>query len=1114
MLAVLAVVLVCLLTAMAVDALFTVTSLWLRWLLPTVLVAAVGVAIYLFVIQALRREVSLTAVARMVEEHHPELQERISSAFELMAHSSDDRGRQGSAELIGALAQRATMDVKTVDPRREVTTQTARPYLIGAAVAAFVLAAVFLLWPQHAWLLLSRVILPRSAQANVHAISLTVDPEDCVVPLGEPLTITATTGGAELESAELEQIDATDHVSTLAMLIDGSSASLTIPAVMDDFRFRIRADSAITRYYEVTAATRPQIERLEFVYDYPDYTKLPTDTVRDAKPHVEAIAGTKVNIRAFTNKPLEVAGLELGEEAITGQSSAEGEPIAYQWSVTLDPGMDETAALVLMDEHEFENEPVALEMIAVADERPTIKITRPQEKALQLRPDDTLPLAYSATDDFGVATATILVSLDGGAEAEVECDPPQPDPNRLGRYSGEHEFDLSSLDLDGVSQVALRFRVTDNLPEPLGGPQQAMSELAIIHLLRDAATFEEQQIENELIENEQQIDDVIDQLREAQDIAEQLAEDLASDAPPEDKGHAAAEALRQQTAEAEETLREMAEDADAAESPFARQREELGEIADEHVAPASEAAEMVPLADTDEQAAEHAEEAAEQLGEAIARLEDTRDDLQQTAEDHRRASELGDLAERQQELADQAAENAVGEEAQPPDEAWQEEQQNVADEIAEMLPAESEQEPAELTEQQRQQAADLAQASRELADQQDELREMSSSLEDPFYDANRLREQFEQEVAERQQEIDEQEAALNEDGDAGDQGDSQIAEARRQIEAAEEAVGEDDLKSALQQLQQRLADQTEQLAEAAENQGSQTEADGEPNESEPGESPDSSDSGQPNESSEEGQSGQSAAHQLARAQQQAQQASDQLSPEGQPSDSSDGGESGDQNEWSQLAKARENQSAAARALREAAESLEQMAGAPTQPSENPGETAQDGAQPSAGQQPAPGQEQLAQAQQEAQNAAQAESGSAAAESADAAAQMLQQAASAAAAQAQQPGQGQGQQPGQGQMPGQNPGQEQGSQVAGRPGDQPGQPGSQPGDGARQGQFDPDSFDPDGAIGGGSSGNWTRFRGKLRGNVTDEGNDRSSGEFRHLIERYFEELARQGNQSEE
>jgi hypothetical protein len=834
-LAVLAVMLVCLLTAMAVDAIFTVNSLWVRWLLPLVLLAAVGAAIYLFVIQALRREVSLTAVARMVEEHHPELQERISSAFELMAHSSEDRGSRGSAELIGALTRRATRDVKTVDPRREVTTQTARPYLIGAAVAAVVLAAVFLLWPRHAWLLLRRVILPRAAQANVHAIALTVDPEDCVVPLGEPLTITATTSGVEFESAELERIDATEHVTNLAMSVDGSTASLTIPAVMDDFRFRIRADNAITRHFEVATADRPEIDRLELVYDYPNYTKRKTDTVRDAKPHIKAIAGTKVSIRALTNKPVAVARLELGDEAVSGQSSAEGEPFAYRWSVTLDPGMDETAALVLTDEHEFENEPAALEMVAVADERPTVKIAQPEEKELQLRPDDTLPLAYSATDDFGIATATLLVSLDGGAEAEVECAKPRPSPNRLGHYSGEYEFDLSSLDLEDVSRAAVRFRVTDNLPESLGGPQQAMSEQVVIHLLRDAATFEQQQVENELIENQQQIRDVIEQLREARATAERLAEDLASDTPPEDKGHAAAEQLRQQTAEAEEALREMAEDDDAAESPFAKQREELGEIVDEHVAPASDAAEMAPLADTDEQAAQHAEEAAEELGEAIARLEHTLDDLRQTAEDRRRASELGDLAERQQELADQAAENAEAGEARPPDEAWREEQQNLAAEIAEMLPERAEGEPTELTEQQRRQAADLAQAGRELAEQQDDLRELSSSLEDPFYDANRLREHFEQQIAQQRQQIDEQEAAREESGDSGEQQESH-AQARRQMEAAEEAVGEDDLKSALQQLQQRLADQTEQLAEAAESQLGPMRSPSEPNESQPSES--------------------------------------------------------------------------------------------------------------------------------------------------------------------------------------------------------------------------------------------------------------------------------------
>jgi hypothetical protein len=182
--AVAAVALASLLGAMALDAGLTFFAAWPRWVLSLSALSLTVLAALGFLILPLRRIFTLAGVARAIEARHPELQERVSSAVELLA-SADAPELRGSAALIAALAGQAVLDAKGVRARREVTLHSVRPYLLAAAVLAAVLAGICALWPQQAGHVWARVLAPYQDLPNVQGFQLAIRPGDAVVAVGE-----------------------------------------------------------------------------------------------------------------------------------------------------------------------------------------------------------------------------------------------------------------------------------------------------------------------------------------------------------------------------------------------------------------------------------------------------------------------------------------------------------------------------------------------------------------------------------------------------------------------------------------------------------------------------------------------------------------------------------------------------------------------------------------------------------------------------------------------------------------------------------------------------------------------------------------------------------------
>lgn len=746
--ATIAVALVSLLAIMAIDAAVTLFSSTARWLLSLAGLFTTLAAAWWFLVRPLSRRFTLTKMARILEVRHPELQERISTAVELLA-SKDPESIRGSKELIAAVVDSAVTDVASVDPRTEFKQGRSKKFILAAGVSGAIILLLLAIWPTRSWTLLARAMAPFLDIGNAYADTLVVDPGSVRVAKGEPVTIQVSVKHKRLKRAEVRRQlpDGSESVERMALIAeepDGTKRfSLTFPTVSEDFDYRVRAGAALSEYFDVTTVEPPSVAGLTVGYDFPEYTLMPDAESKSETGEIRAVAHTRVSVTAVLNRPVWTAKMILNESTGVADPVVEGNKIT--WSLDLKPGMNGNWRLELADEEGFNNQPVSYPLEVLPDKAPTVRITQPMQRDLSLKPTERLPIDLEVTEDFGIGGVTLLVTPDG-AIAPIEVAQPVPNaPVRPGTYAARAVLDIPSLKLAPEQvRLAVQVRVRDNRPADYDGPGTGMSEVIFVTLDQNAKSIADQAIEAQRKEIEEQIREAKKELERARDDMRRAEQDLSRTEAIDEK---ATERLQEFTAHNEAAREKLEEVATTLNTPlFQEQSARAEKIANETLAEAQDKADMIPGTDAKTERIAGAKASREKVEEAMRDLDTLSKSMREAQKDYEAISKLNELANRQQELAmkaedwagkakeeaEQMARNAATEEARKQFEEQQRreaeqfrnEQNRVEQQLGEML-KENAAALSEVLEQQRQETDALAEQAQALAKQQESLKEAS-----------------------------------------------------------------------------------------------------------------------------------------------------------------------------------------------------------------------------------------------------------------------------------------------------------------------------------------------------------------------------------------------------
>ncbi len=771
--ATLAIALVCLLVIMAIDASITIFSETLRLGMSLAALAVTLIAAWWYLLRPLSHRYSLTQVARILEIRHPELQERISTAVELMS-SKDTDSIRGSQELIEAVVDSAVVDVEAVDPRAEFRGTSTRRFVGLAAICLALLSLVLLLFPNQGWKLLARAAAPFLDIGNAYADTMRVQPGDIRILRGDELTIEMTVRHDRLRRAELRRTlpDGSESVERMAFLGDTEDGAkvfaLTFPAVDEDFAYRVRAGAALSEFFEVEAVPPPVVESRTIRCEFPAYTGLPPRE-SESDGEIRAVAHTEITVISVMNKPARTARAILNERRELGRTT--GDAATGTTRLPLDPTANGVWHLEVEDRDGFKTEPGTHPIQALPDKAPSVRITNPPARELRLKPTEWLPLAYEIDEDFGFGQVDLLVTPNGEATPRVLAQPTPLAGEGPGSWRGTAPLNLASLDLEPSHHtLRIQLRARDNRPVSLEGPGEGLSETLTVRLDRSAPSLAEQTIRAQEEQINQAIREAESDLRRAREEIRNAQRELARQEEMTSRAENELEDFDSRAERAAENLREIAEQLE--NSVFRQQADALGDIAEEEVARARESADLIPITDGNDERVAQAGEAGEQIEQALAGVEEVKEAIREKSEDLKRIAGLNELANDQRELARDAAEEAAMAEldaASPSDESrqtgrerreeetmnqFQQRQQQVQQKLGELL----QDDPAalgEILEERRDTAEALAERARQLAAEQEELRNLTraTASSEPSDREEPLREALLEQLRERQKQI-------------------------------------------------------------------------------------------------------------------------------------------------------------------------------------------------------------------------------------------------------------------------------------------------------------------------------------------------------------------------
>jgi hypothetical protein len=631
---------------------------WVRLPVAAITWATVLTSAVHFMRPALRRP-SINDAAFTVERHVTGLQERLSSAVEL---AGERDAFVGSPALLCHLVRQAEGDAGSVRADAILPADAVKRRARWLVPLLVLWIAFAIATPRALFSGLYRVLLPWRDHLPAALATIAVTPGDVTLAEGDPLEIKATVNlGRGPETSAVHPLlltraaDTERAVSQDLQALSPREFKASLSDVRQTFAYRVSTDRGESPWFTTTVLPRPAVVQLDLRYDYPGYCGSDPKVQPSTDGAIKALQGTEVTLTLYTSGAIDpgpgrsrIAVTEGKRQRDAELKPVEGKPNLYEAKLTVFNSGSYRVHLV--NSHNLTNrDDQPRPIVAELDQPPMVAITAPASE-LSVRADDDVPVAFSASDDFGVARIQAMVQVDDKpAEAvDVNLSRAGADRRRLeGAWPLAVATHLARAGVTEAKTITYWLKATDNRDPDPQSTESAKQTLKIDNAQPLAyRTRVEQQQAKDLV---QAIDRAIQRLQQA-DWPVNSLKDI-------DRGRAMNADEKKRAVEQRENLAKTSEElSDAAESnlrnAFSAVAAKAKEVAE---APVRDAAENVARsllsADQPEPRAKAAADAARQMGSARRQLEELKGKVEARSKELAAGRELQKLAQKQSELA-------------------------------------------------------------------------------------------------------------------------------------------------------------------------------------------------------------------------------------------------------------------------------------------------------------------------------------------------------------------------------------------------------------------------------------------------------------------------------
>ncbi len=292
------------------DYLFRFQDPGIRYLSSAAWLAVLAVTWRRFIDPAWRHRPSDRQVAQRIEEHFPQLQDKLSSAIAFLGQSEHDP-LAGSAALRRAVIASATGDIEQLDFQQCLDRRPARRTGIVAAVVGLVVLVVSALDGQASWLAARRLAMPWNSQPWPRRCVLEFVKQPSRIALGSDFEVEVVARHGHLPDVVKLVIwldgDEQRNSQVASMKFFGDKMVHRLENVRRGFRYRaVGGDDDSMPWLPLEVVEPPHVAALSLRLHPPAYTGWPVETSGE---NILALEGTRVEVLGRLNKA--AASVEL-----------------------------------------------------------------------------------------------------------------------------------------------------------------------------------------------------------------------------------------------------------------------------------------------------------------------------------------------------------------------------------------------------------------------------------------------------------------------------------------------------------------------------------------------------------------------------------------------------------------------------------------------------------------------------------------------------------------------------------------------------------------------------------------------------------------------------------
>lgn len=465
---------------------------------------------------------SVTAVARLVEQTYPELNDAVITAVQV----SQRPGRKAS--VLSAMAvQEADQLAQQSDWSRVISGRTLAQWTLLSSLSFLVMVSSVMAASRY-----GRDLIKPPAEATAvtgkkpsSAIGhLVIEPGDTEIERGSALTVVAEFPGTVPTNVVLEFSETNQTSRQLAMTetVDAGVFAARMEGISGDGIYRVLYADAyrstgspdVSRDFTVTTYVKPKLEQVDAVVTPPAWSGRASETIEDVM-RLTVTEGSNVVLKLHLNKPVTYAELQprLGAARVLTPTAEDPSIVESSFVATESDSwivrLRDADGRIPTDEEQI--------LIKVNRNQPAdLKVTFPG-KDTNVSPLQEFQVEASASDDFGIVEYGLQYSVSGGDVSDLRLMPtgsdPVSDPVSADAAASDtglpvlsavisHQINLESLHAVPDDMVTYSFWASDVAPD--GSVRRSYSDIMFAEVRRFEDIFRESQQGGGQQQNQQQ----------------------------------------------------------------------------------------------------------------------------------------------------------------------------------------------------------------------------------------------------------------------------------------------------------------------------------------------------------------------------------------------------------------------------------------------------------------------------------------------------------------------------------------------------------------------------------------------------------------------------------